>query len=159
MKKMLGILLGITLLLSAVSALAAEIDLSGMSYDELVALKDQINLAMWQSDEWQEVEVPQGVWVVGEDIPAGKWTVKCAEPWINTEINWGESLTESGERIAWGGRYSVYNSVYNPNHRYYKKGDGITEYTFEVRSGDFIVVDDGSAIFMPPTGKPSLGFK
>ena len=53
MKKLVALVLAIVL--SAGIALAEGIDLSGMSYDELVALKDRINLAMWQSDEWQMV--------------------------------------------------------------------------------------------------------
>ena len=50
-------------------------DLSGLSYDELVQLRDKINLAIWNSEEWQEVTVPIGVWVVGEDIPVGHWSI------------------------------------------------------------------------------------
>lgn len=50
---------------SAQTADAAQIDLSAMTYEELVALKDKINLAMWESKDWEEVTVPQGVWTVG----------------------------------------------------------------------------------------------
>ncbi len=39
---------------------ATDIDLSHMSFEDLVTLKDQINLAIWNSKEWQEVTVPQG---------------------------------------------------------------------------------------------------
>jgi hypothetical protein len=157
MKKVLALVL-VLLTLSSV-AFAATIDLSGMSYAELVALKDKINLAIWNSQEWQEVTVPQGVWKVGEDIPAGHWTVKCADGWRKTEVNWGEKLSDSGESISWSGRNSVYNYVYNPNHKYFEKGDGITEYSFEVRNGDYIVIDSGDCVFMPYAGKSSLGFK
>ena len=51
----------ILMMLSISTVVFADIDLSGMNYDELVALKDQINRAIWNSDDWQEVEVPQGV--------------------------------------------------------------------------------------------------
>ena len=137
----------------------AEIDLSGMTYEELVALKDQINLAMWQCEEWEEVTVPQGIWQVGVDIPAGHWNVKCAPGWRYTEVNWGQSLSSSGQSISWSGRYSMYNSIYNTEHKYYEVGDGITEYDFEVRNGDYIIIDNGSCIFTPYSGKQSLGFK
>lgn len=157
MKKLLVIFLVVALMIP--SAIAENIDLSDLPFDELVALRDRINLAIWQSDEWQEVTVPQGVWKVGEDIPAGHWTVKCAAGWRKTEVNWGEKLSENRESISWTGRHSVYNSVYNPDYKYYEVGDGITEYSFEVVDGDYIVIDDGDAVFMPYTGKPSLGFK
>ena len=67
---MIAILLSIALAFSA-----AETDLSGMSFDELIALQEQVNKALWNSDGWQEVTVPVGVYKVGEDIPAGRWTV------------------------------------------------------------------------------------
>jgi len=138
---------------------ADTIDLSGMTYDELIALKAKINIAIWNSQEWQEVEVPQGVWKVGEDIPAGHWTVICADGWRNTEISWGQWLDDDGESISWSGRYSAWNNVYNPKHKYYEVDDGLTEYSFEVRNGEYIIVADGNCIFMPYAGKPDLGFK
>ena len=84
MKRFFSALLVITLLLGVSSAIADGIDLSQLSIDELVALKDKINLAIWNSQEWQEVKVPQGVWKVGEDIPAGHWSIEaCPGGWAN----------------------------------------------------------------------------
>lgn len=140
-------------------ASADSFDLSGFSYDDLVALKNQINLAIWNSHEWQEVTVPQGVWKVGEDIPAGHWTVKCAPEWRSTNVEWGEYLDDAGEDIRWKGRYSWGNRVYNPSHKYFDIGDGITEYSFEARNGEYIVIKNAPAVFTPYAGKPSLGFK
>ena len=159
MKRILCLLSVLVFTLAPVALADDSIDLSGMTYAELIALKNKINFAIWNSQEWQEVTVPQGVWKVGEDIPAGHWTVICADGWRNTEINWGEKLSENGESIYWSGRYSVYNTIYNPYHSWYEIGDGITEYSFEVRNGDYIVVKDGSCVFMPYVGKPNLGFK
>lgn len=134
------------------------VQLSELSYDDLIALKNSINLAIWLSDEWQEVTVPQGVWKVGEDIPAGHWTVKCTSGARSSTIEWGEKLSDTGDSIAWSGRYSLYNHVYNPAN--YKNSDEyLYEYSFEVRNGDYIIIEDGSAVFMPYAGKPSLGFK
>ena len=158
MKKLLTVILVLALTLPV--ALAESIDLSGMSFDELVALRDRINLAIWQSDEWQEVTVPQGVWKVGEDIPAGHWTIKCAPEWRNTHIVLGNALSDGGDGIdAWNSDRYTYERVYNPDHRWYEVGDGVTEYSFNVKDGDYIVIDDGEAIFMPYAGKPDLGFK
>lgn len=66
----------LVLLFSILTFASAEtIDISGLSYDELVALKKQINLAIMQSKEWKEVTVPVGKYIVGTDIPAGDYTV------------------------------------------------------------------------------------
>ena len=138
-------------------ASAEAIELSGMSFDELVALKEQIDLAIWNSQEWQEVEVPQGVWVVGQDIPAGKWTIKAADG-LKATVYWGDMLDESGTDISWDGR--IYESEYlkSVNYRYYEKGES-TEVTWELKDGHYFIVNSGIALFSPYSGKPSLGFK
>lgn len=168
MKKIIACLLVILSLISmgalSESATPAGVDLSGMSFDELIALKDQINLAIWNSEEWQEVTVPQGRWIVGEDIPAGKWTVKCANIGLDnpymafTFISWGEKLDEDGD-ISYMDRYGS-EFIYNPNSKYYGEG-AITETTIEFFDGDIVDIGNSNnqAVFMPYTGKPSLGFK
>ena len=145
---------------SAVALSAADIDLSGLSYDELVALKDRINLAIWECEEWQEVTVPQGVWVVGEDIPAGKWTIKCVDGAFRTEICWGDYLSDDGVSVSNKNRGEKYVYISNPDHKWYEVGD-MTEYTVSLQAGDYVEVahDEDAAVFMPYAGKPSLGFK
>lgn len=165
MKRILVTLLTCMILLLTGIALAEGIDLSGLTYEELVALKDQINLAIWNSSEWQEVTVPQGVWKVGEDIPAGTWTVRCADTARDSymmnecDLSWGEQLSENGQSIAWKGRYDLV-TLYNPNNEHYNEGE-LTEYTFTVQEGDYIIIDNSynCAVFIPYAGKPSLGFK
>ncbi len=101
MKRILGLAVATILALIMTATTFADIDLSGMTYDELVALKDQINLAIWNSEEWQEVEVPQGVWEVGADIPAGKWEIRPLQG-ATTAIYTGTRLSETGTPL--GGR-------------------------------------------------------
>lgn len=162
MRKLIVALLVVTMMIS--TAMAEGIDLSGLSYDDLVALKDRINLAIWESEEWQEVTVPQGRWIVGEDIPVGTWVIKCAQ--INndsisgrlTQLEWGETLEEDGD-ISYHGRHG-YENVFNGDSKYYEAGDN-TEITVELQDGDIVDIDTdyAPAVFMPYSGKPSLGFK
>ena len=77
MKRIFAIVLLFTIALLNASALA-DIDLSGMSFDDLIALQQQVNLALWESDGWQEVTVPVGIYKVGEDIPAGEYQVEAS---------------------------------------------------------------------------------
>lgn len=63
MKKIFALLLALFLL--PAFSLADIPDISGLSYDELVQLNNQINLAMWNSEEWQEVTVPPGTYQIG----------------------------------------------------------------------------------------------
>lgn len=153
--RMIAMILVLSLLLAAPAA-ATGIDLSALSWDELIALKAEIGKEQMSRDEWQEVEVPEGVYVVGEDIPAGKWTVKCKTGYLS-RITWGEKLGENGQSIVYRGVYAA-ETVYNPDHESYDEGDR-TEYTFEVKDGYYIVIEYASATFSPYTGKPDLGFK
>ena len=155
MKKLITICMTLALVLALAPAAFADVDLSGMTFDELVALKDQINLAIWSSQEWQEVEVPQGVWRVGEDIPAGKWTLRCNTDYY-TDVDVGQKLNEAGTGIAYPTKAA--EMVYNPNYHLYKDGK-ITEWTIDLAAGDYVVIDSAPAVFTPYAGKPSLGFK
>lgn len=156
MKKLLTIILILALAVPA-AAFADLPDISNLSYDELVQLKDSINLAMWNSQEWQEVTVPQGLWIVGKDIPAGTWTVKCAIEGM-ASIVFGDTLNETGTNVKYS-QYYHSEIVVSPDYKHFEKGKDITEYTFTVKDGDYIQIDNASVIFTPNTGKPSLGFK
>lgn len=153
MKKLLCIMIALLLPVAAL----AEVDLSGMSYDELVALKEQVSLAIWQSEEWQEVEVPAGVYTVGKDIPAGKWTIKAADG-VSSDIEWGDKLDASGTGLEWDGSIYELEFLYSETYKFYEKGDK-TEITWDIKDGQYIIVSDGIVVFTPYAGKPSLGFK
>lgn len=152
MKKLIAIL---AILLLIGSAALAEVDLSGMSYDELVALKDQINLAMWNSAEWQEVEVPVGIWHVGEDIPAGHWTVKMPDVNDYAKLVWGTGIDETGTMIK-----GVITSelIASEQHSFYEEVH-ISEFDIVLTDGLYVGVQSCPVIFTPYTGKPSLGFR
>lgn len=134
----------------------SDIGLEGKSYDDLVALKDQINKAIWDSAEWQEVEVPQGVWEVGADIPAGKWTIKAPSGAYYTSVKIGQNLNETRTGLASPKKAS--EMIYDPGYKLYESGKP-TEWTVELIDGDYVHIDDAPAIFTPYAGKPSLGFK
>lgn len=155
MKKIISFVL--CLILCCTSAFA-EIDLAGMSFDELVKLKDQINLAIWNSQEWQEVTVPQGVWLVGEDIPEGHWTISCKSKYAR--ITTGTVLDDTKQDIdTWNSDFCVYESITNPNYKYYDPGSDKTQIDLDLKSGVYVVIDQGDVVFSPYAGRPSLGFK
>ncbi len=74
MKRLIAIILAFSLL--PIIALAELPDISGLSFDELKEMQAKVNEALWLSDGWKEVVVPVGLYKVGTDIPAGRWTVK-----------------------------------------------------------------------------------
>lgn len=155
MKRALCIILALVLVLALAPAAFAEWDLSGLSFDELVALKDQINLALWNSADWQEVTVPQGVWQVGADIPAGKWTVK-PEPEGQTYIKVSDKLEEGGADI----RPTITGKLLRAEDWYkFDPATDVPSMDVELKDGMYVSFEYGPAVFTPYAGKPSLGFK
>lgn len=135
----------------------SEVDLSGMSYAELVSLKDQINLAMWQCQEWQEVTVPQGVWEVGVDIPAGHWTIAPVDG-IWASVSYGSVLADNGKSLAISSD-NFYCLIVSPNSRIFTAGADATQIDIKAKAGAYIIIENGDVVFTPYSGKPSLGFK
>ena len=155
MKRTLCIILALVLVLALAPAAFADVDLSGMTFDELVALKDQVQRAMWDSADWQEVSVPQGVWQVGPDIPAGKWTIVCGGK-NYTSVDVADSLRDNGTKATFPPKASA--SIFNPDSSLYDNGD-LKEWTVELHDGEYVVISSADAVFTPYAGKPSLGFK
>lgn len=155
MKKVITILISLALILSLPVCAFAEIDLSGLSYDELVELKDRINKAIWESEEWQEVEVPYGIWIVGEDIPAGKWTVTAGDG-CSQRFDIGKKLDPTGTELESTDNWWRLRSR---NYRLFDAASDIESVTVELAEGMIITIDEGYVTFSPYSGKPSLGFK
>lgn len=158
MKKLLTIILILVLALPAL-ALADLPDISSLTYDELVELKNQINLAMWNSQKWQEVTVPVGVWTIGEDIPVGKWRIAVSP---DASKKWGsiiycDLLDESGMKA--GNQFTCniyyYQVLNGPN-----ESDDYPKYIeLDLKPNTYLIIEKTPMVFTPPMGKPDLGFK
>lgn len=152
------------LILALILALAlpvcalADVDLSSMTFDELVALSDQINLAIWNSQEWQEVTVPQGLWKVGEDIPEGHWTIKPVDG-VYSFVTYGNKLEENEKEVAYGSKGYFSENIFSPNNSIYEEGKDKLEIDIDAQVGYYIEIERGDVVFSPYTGKPKLGFK
>lgn len=125
----------------------ADVDLTGMSYDELVSLSKQVGMAIMQSDEFDSVTVPKGIWEVGVDIPEGTWIITPANQMCM--IAYGKSIDESGNDMS---QYDSGNSgadLYNSND----------SWRLTAKAGNYICVKIGPAVFTSDTGSTGLGFK
>ena len=158
MKKLISLLLALILTFPAI-AMADLPDISGLSYDELVQLKDQINLAMWNSQEWQEVTVPAGVWEVGKDIPEGHWTIKPAFEDALINLVYTDRLDEYGKDVTYGWK-GWHGAICNKKHK-----DGTLrmpqypeDVDLEMKAGMYFI-NKSPVAFTPYSGKTSLGFK
>ena len=94
MKKLITIVLIIALSLPTIAS--ADIpDISGLSFEELGQLIREAKKALWACDEWKEVKVPAGVYTIGEDIPAGHWSIQAPSGEFVT-IGYGSKLDHTG---------------------------------------------------------------
>lgn len=154
MKRLIFALL---LLLALPVGAVADVDLSSMSFDELVALRDQLNLAIWNSVEWQEVTVPQGIWEVGKDIPAGHWSLSPMEK-SSAAISYGDTLEENGKEVSYRSDNYFYQYLKAPGATLYDENSDVVRTDVVAESGSYIEIEYGSVRFTPYSGRPDLGF-
>lgn len=145
-KVVIAILLVLSFMVT--STVVAEMDLSGMTFAELIALKEQINLAMWNCDEWQEVFVPQGVYEVGVDIPAGKWTIEPAD--MIAQLLWGTQLENNGTTCSTDIAFDVITSR---DYNRFRPTKDITHVDYDLAEGQYICIRGYSVVFKPFTGR------
>ena len=138
----------------------AEIDLSGMTLAELLELQQRVTMAMWETEEWQEVEVPIGVYEIGVDIPAGHWTISAGVGPYTIDITLGKKLDQTGKGIDWADQiYSTHLANKDSYMNSMFSGQYAESTDLELTEGTYLIVENGSLIFTPYAGKPSLGFK
>jgi len=115
---------------------SAGIDLSGMSYDELVALHSGVISAMAESDGAISFRAEAGEYVVGQDIPAGAYSVKQAP-----DAGFAVLIVQGAD-----GRKRV--------HEYFdpKEHAGKVIGRISLEDGEYLVLENYAFVFAPPAG-------
>ena len=93
MKKLVVLLLVCILFVSC----AAADDLSGLSFDDLIKLRDEINAEIISRPEWKEVPVPVGEYIIGIDIPAGSYSIRALDNYVKFQYYATENDTRDIE--------------------------------------------------------------
>ena len=70
------------------AALAEEIDVKKYSYKQLELIEKAIRHEMMTRPEWKRVTVPVGIWKVGDDIPAGTYSIRATPEGITSVNLW-----------------------------------------------------------------------
>ena len=146
MKKLLSIILMLALFLPA-AALADAPDLSGMGFDELVRLREQINAELWTRGEWQEVEVPAGVWEIGKDIPEGHWNISIKQHSC-TQIFYCEKVLSIERKPDHSGQ-SFTTVIAEEGSTYASSAS--TSVDIDMKAGCYFICED-PVVFTPFTG-------
>ena len=154
MKKIVISLLILSMIVFPIISQAQTIDFSTMTLSELVKLSEQITMAMWKTEEWQEVKVPAGLYQVGVEIPAGKWTITATPQTYSGTVKIGTQLEDNGLDISW--LYSESNNLYGTDSWAYNESK-MNSWTVTLTDGMFIKME-AAMIFTPYAG-PSFTFK
>lgn len=129
MKRILIIILVLCLIMPV--CFAESVDLSAYSYEELEALKSRIEAEMKTRPEWPGVYVPAGVYVVGEDIPEGTYSVRLTDQTQKGHVSvWGKAVND-----FYGGGGLVISMVFGWESNFYGKAELKNGWVVEV-SGD-----------------------
>ena len=152
-KKCIALLLVVVLL--PVFSLADLPDISGLSYDELLQLRDQVNLAIMNSPEYQEITLPVGLWTVGVDIPAGTWLITPLDGqylnlWYGDVLN--ESGTDAGYGWDWVNGYNKTMSTRKNKDGSWKDPDKPHSVTITMKEGWYLRTG-GAVVLTPGTPK------
>lgn len=149
MKKSLALVLAVAILLPVVSF--AEIpDISNLSFSELLSLRSACQRAMWECDDWQSVNVPAGVYKVGDEIPAGKWTIQSASNY-SVLIVTGTELNETETRVKGASNY--YHGIIDMDLE-----NDVNPHQLDIvlKEGMYISFSDGVVFY--PFNKPDFTF-
>ena len=159
MKKLVALVVALVLVSSVALATTVSFDFSGLSLAQLIEVQQQLTMAMWATEEWQEVVVPIGVYEFGVDIPVKHWNISVPDGEY-TIVSWATKLDESGKDYSYKDElYStgIMSTTYSSYDKY--AGDYPEIIDIDAKEGTFLIVERGNVVFTPYTGKPALGFK
>ena len=139
MKKLFALVIALAL---AIPATAEDLDIKQYSYEQLALLDRVIQMEMIRRPEWKRVEIPVGVWIVGEDIPAGAYAIRSTPEGISGVTLW---------RVA-KDQYDNNGLILNETV-IYDETNLIGKVYFE--DGNVFVVEGSPVYLCPPAG---LGF-
>ena len=153
MKKAVAVLIALMMLAGAAYA---EIDISGLSFNELLKLRDRCQVAMMETDEWQEVDVPQGTYKIGTDIPAGKWSIKISpDAWsMWCGITYCSKLDSTGLEGDRSGMKYLYQQLAKDSSEY----PAPEQLDINIERGYYLIIKNADVVFTPYAGK-TLNFR
>ena len=131
--------------------------LSGLSFDELIALREQLNLAIWNCQEWQEVTIPTGTWIVGVDIPAGHWSIRTSGKLSILNISAFDHADAAG-KSAEGASFFWIQTICSPDYAEITDFDFSTVADINLQNGWYFKCE-GTVIFSPYSGHADFGFQ
>lgn len=117
MRKLITVILILALILPAAAVAEEDNEFMGLSYIELMGKLGKVERALWACGEWQSVDVPAGVYKIGEDIPAGHWSLSPTAYddfyviGYGTKLDITETSIENDAIVGWWNLSSDYSNT------------------------------------------------
>ncbi len=156
MKKLYALLLAFVMLFTISSAYAGLPDITGLSLTELDTLRKNISKEILSRSQWGEVTVKAGFYVVGEDIPAGHWTITCPKEYSIVEYFSKTDETGRNADIFDGAYYSA--NMGAPGNQL-ESLYSLQEIDLELKEGYYVSIMLSPVVFKPFTGRQSPFFQ
>lgn len=83
------------------TVLAGGIDLSTLTLDELVNLRNNINTEIYIRGEGEDSEIFTGTYIVGVDILQGTYAVKCLTPELSSNMINVIVYDKDDDQVSW----------------------------------------------------------
>lgn len=138
-------------------SVSCAVNLSKMSFYDLIDLRGQIELELMNRKNWQEVLVQEGIYEVGVDIPAGHWTI-MAKDGLLTHVKYGNRKKTSEADIDVRSINFRDEYLYSPNASNFDMYKNKVQTDIVMENGSYFVVKTCPCVLVPYTGKPYFEF-
>ena len=126
---------------------------------ELLALEEQIRMALKETDQWQETTLPLGAYQVGTDIEAGHWMFLPPDDESLPIVTWGTELDETGWFFDYENEI-LSETIMHPNHYSAVSRDNWhRSLDLTLIENTYIVVQRNEVVYTPYIGKPVPTFR
>jgi len=147
-KKILVLALALALFCS--SAAAESDSLAELSFNELVMFRQYLSMYLMSRPEFKHVTVPEGIYKIGTDIPAGDWNIISVSGEQST-ISYFEKLDQYGNAPDKEAYYMWERVVNVPDYE-------VKSLHFYLKDGMYIKIDLAPVIFTSYIG-PEFSFE
>lgn len=121
------------------------------TWNELLIIQSRLTDVMWESEEWEQIRIPAGIYEIGVHIPGRRWHMLAHEGDTST-IKMGATLDASGTGVVYP-YTSEQISINDPNY----PDVTLTSVSWDLKDGMYISIS-GSPVIFVPSRESSLGF-
>lgn len=148
MKKLFVLVLALVLLCPSALALKNE-SLDDISFDDLVQYRKYFDMYLMDRPEFKQVTIPEGIYKIGVDIPAGDWNV--------IPVSGEQALFDYFEKLDQYGNAPDKDSYYMWDRIVNIPGYEVKSMHYDLKDGMYVRISMAPVIFSKYTG-PSFSF-